>query len=195
MMKHWIGVALLGCAFASQAQADAAAKKELVAKVIELQQPAVEALSRTVVQRPVLQLMQAAGQTLRTQVPADKREAIGATIEADAKQFVAEAEPILRKRALELAPGVIGPVLEEKFTEDELKQLIAWLESPVNKKYQQLAPEMEGAFVKQLLAEGAPLLDPKLQALHQKMRKALGVADAPAAAPRKAPAPARGASR
>ena len=193
MIKHWIGAALLGCAFAAQAQTASAAKKELVAKVLELQQPAIETLSRTVVQRPVMQLMQAAGQTLRTQVPADKREAIGNTIEADAKQFVAEAEPILRKRAIELAPGVIGPVLEEKFTEDELKQLIAWLESPVNKKYQQIAPEMEGAFVKRLLAEGAPLLDPKLQALHQKMRKALGVADAPA--PRKAPAPARGASR
>ena len=193
MIKHWIGVALLGCAFAAQAQTASPAKKELVAKVLELQQPAIETLSRTVVQRPVMQLMQAAGQTLRTQVPADKREAIGNTIEADAKQFVEEAEPILRKRAIELAPSVIGPVLEEKFTEDELKQLIAWLESPVNKKYQQIAPEMEGAFVKRLLAEGAPLLDPKLQALHQKMRKALGVADAPT--PRKAPTPARGASR
>lgn len=193
MIKHWIGVALLGCAFAAQAQTTSSTKKELVAKVLELQQPAIETLSRTVVQRPVMQLMQAAGQTLRTQVPADKREAIGNTIEADAKQFVEEAEPILRKRAIELAPSVIGPVLEEKFTEDELKQLIAWLQSPVNKKYQQIAPEMEGAFVKRLLAEGAPLLDPKLQALHQKMRKALGVADAPAS--RKAPAPARGASR
>lgn len=193
MMKHWIGVALLGCAFAANAQTASPAKKELVAKVLELQQPAVEALARTVVQRPVMQLMQAAGQTLRTQVPAEKREAIGNTIEADAKQFVAEAEPLLRKRAIELAPSVIGPVLEEKFSEDELKQLVAWLESPVNKKYQQIAPEMEGAFVKKLLAEGAPLLDPKLQALHQKMRKALGVSDAPAA--RKAPAPARPASR
>jgi hypothetical protein len=193
MMKHWIGVALLGCALAANAQTASPAKKELVAKVLELQQPAVEALARTVVQRPVMQLMQAAGQTLRTQVPADKREAVGNTIEADAKQFVAEAEPLLRKRAIELAPSVIGPVLEEKFSEDELKQLVAWLESPVNKKYQQIAPEMEGAFVKKLLAEGAPLLDPKLQALHQKMRKALGVADAPAAG--KAPAPARAASR
>ena len=193
MIKHWIGAALLGCALTAQAQPASATKKELVAKVLELQQPAIETLARTVVQRPVMQLMQAAGQTLRTQVPADKREAIGNTIEADAKQFVAEAEPILKKRAIELAPDVIGPVLEEKFTEDELKQLIAWLESPVNKKYQQIAPEMEGAFVKRLLAEGAPLLDPKLQALHGKMRKALGVADAPA--PGKAPAPARGASR
>jgi len=191
MMKHWIGAALVGCALAASAQTST--KKELVAKVLKLQQPAIETLARTVVQRPVVQLMQAAGQALQTQVPADKREAAGKTIEADAKQFVAEAEPILREKAIALAPGILGPVLEEKFSEDELKQLIAWLESPVHKKYQQISPEMEGAFVKELLAQGAPLLDPKLQALHAKMRKALGVSDAPA--PRAAPAPARGASR
>jgi hypothetical protein len=44
-------------------------------------------------------------------------------------------------------------VLEEKFTEDELKQLIAWLESPVNKKYQQLAPEMSNSLGQKLAAE------------------------------------------
>ena len=49
MIKHWIGVALLGCAFAAQAQTATPAKKELVAKVLELQQPAIETLSRTVV--------------------------------------------------------------------------------------------------------------------------------------------------
>ncbi len=191
MMKHWIGAALLGCALAASAQTST--KKELVDKVLQLQQPAIEGLARTVVQRPAMQLLQAAGQALRTQVPADKREAIGKTIEGDVKQFVTEAEPILRERAVALAPSIIGPVLEEKFSEDELKQLIAWLESPVHKKYQQVSPEMEGAFVKQLLAEGAPLLDPKLQALHARMRKALGVSDAPASGG--APAPARGASR
>ena len=38
-------------------------------------------------------------------------------------------------------------------SEDELKQLLAWLESPTNKKYQQLAGEMRNNFVQKLLAE------------------------------------------
>ena len=83
--------------------------------------------------------MQMAGRAIQTQLPADKREAIGKTIEADAKKYVDEAYPPVRERALKLAPTTLGAALEEKFTEDELKQLIAWLESPVNKKFQRPA--------------------------------------------------------
>ena len=88
-------------------------------------------------------------------------------------------------------------------TDDELKQLIAWLESSVNKKYLQLGPEMQNGFMQKLVTEARPLLDPKLQALETKVRTALGVpagpptSGAPAAAgsaPAKAAAPARKAS-
>jgi hypothetical protein len=41
--------------------------------------------------------------------------------------------------------GTSAPMLEEKFTEDELKQLIAIIESPVNRKYQAWA-EMQKAW-------------------------------------------------
>ena len=68
-------------------------------------------------------MMQAAGQRAAAQVPADKREAIGKAIEADVKKYVEEATPLVRERAVKLAPSTIGAVLEEKFTEDELKQL------------------------------------------------------------------------
>ena len=53
----------------------------------------------------------------------------------------------------------------ERMSEDELKQLVAWLESPVNKKFQQAGPEMQSSLVKQVVAETSPVLDPKLRAL------------------------------
>ena len=62
----------------------------------------------------------------------------------------------MRDRALKLAPSTIGAVLEEKFSEDELKQLVAWLESPVNKKYQQLGAEMQNAFAQKLRRRSRP---------------------------------------
>ena len=96
------------------------------------------------------------------------------------KKYVDEATPLLRERAIKLAPSTFGVVLEEKFTEAELKQLIAWLESPVNKKFQQLGPEMQSNFVQKLAAEAAPLLDPKLQALQQKLRTTFSAAAASA---------------
>lgn len=196
-------------ALASGAHAQSTpAKKELVQKLLVSQQPALEGLARGLVEQPAGQLMQAAGQALQSQVAAEKREAVGKTIEADVRKYVDEAVPLVRDRAIKLAPSTLGVSLEEKFSEDELKQLLAWFESPVNKKYQQLAPEMQNSFVQKLVADARPSVDPKLQALEQSVRGTLasaqsgaqsGAASAPAAAappPRRAATPpARAASR
>jgi hypothetical protein len=192
-MKRLFTIAVL-CAAATLAQAET--KKELVAKVLLLQQPMIENISRSIVERPAAQLMQAAGQALQTQVPAEKREAVGKSVEADVKKYVDEATPLLRERAIKLAPSTFGVALEEKFTEAELKQLIAWLESPVNKKFQQLGPEIQTNFVQKLAGEAAPLLDPKLQALQTKLRTTFESASGAAAAggasaPKPAPAPVK----
>ena len=210
-MKKTILLALLASATLAQAQSASApasapvsaAKKELVQKVLLLQQPAIENMARNLVEQPAGQMMQAAGRALQQQVPAEKREAVGKGIEADVKKYVDESYPTIRDRAVKIAPTTIGAVLEEKFTDDELKQLITWLESPVNKKYLQLGPEMQNGFMQKLVGEARPLLDPKLQALETKVRTSLGVpagppaSGAPAAAgsaPAKAAAPARKAS-
>ena len=192
--------ALLLCACAAvQAQTAASpAKKELVQKLLTLQQPGIEGAARSVVERPAAQMMQEAARVLQTQIPADKREAIGKTIQADVKKYVDEAFPPVRERALKIAPTTIGATLEEKFTEDELKQLIAWFESPVNKKFQQASGEMQNNFLQKLVAEARPVVEPKLQALEQKMRAALGAPPAEAKdAPPKAAAtpPAKPASK
>jgi len=172
-------------------------KKQLVQKVLALQQPMIENMARSMAERPVAQLMQAVGQALQTQVPPERREAVAKAVEADLKKFVEEATPLLRERALKLAPSTLGVALEEKFSAAELKQLIAWLESPVNKKFQQIGPEMQSNFMQKLAADAGPLLDPKLQALQQKLRAtftgtdATGAAASSAAPARPAPTPAR----
>jgi hypothetical protein len=196
-----LGTLLLSSgAFAQTPAASSPAKKELVQRLLTLQQPGIEAAARGMVERPAALMLQEAGRVLQTQVPADKREAIGKTIEADAKRYVDEAFPPVRERALKLAPTTVGVALEEKFTEDELKQLLAWFESPVNKKFQQVSGEMQNNFMQKLGAEARPLIEPKLQTLEQRVRAALGVpaaaaAPAPAPAPAAAKPPARAASK
>lgn len=179
-------IAALCCA-ATLAQAQS--KKELVQKVLQLQQPTIENVSRSIVERPAMQLMQAAGQALQTQVPPERREAVGKAIEADVKSYVAEATPLMRERALKLAPSTLGAGLEEKFTEAELKQLIAWLESPVNKKFQQVSGEMQSNYMQKLLADVRPMIEPKLQTLEQQVRTALGAPAANGSAPKAAAKP------
>lgn len=196
-MKKLIALALLTGTALAQAQTAASApsspaKKELVAKIVALQQPAIDNLARGIAERPAAQMMQAAGNVLQTKVAPEKREAVGKAIEADVKKYVDESAPILKERAAKIGPATVGPIIEERFSEDELKQLAAWLESPVNKKYQQVAPEMQQALVQKLVAEAGPLLDPKLKALEQKVRVALGVpAGQPGSGAAPAPAPAK----
>ena len=198
-MKRLMMAALLSSAALASAQTTPAApatpaspaKKDLVQKLLVLQQPGIEQVARGLVERPALQMMQEAGQVLQRQIAPDKREAIGKQVEADVKKYVEEATPLVRERAVKLAPTTIGPILEEKFSEDELKQLIAWLESPINKKYAQIGPEMQTAFVQKLVVDARPVVDPKLQALDAKVRSTLGL-PAPGAA--SAPAASRPAS-
>ncbi|MGZ5130514.1 MAG: DUF2059 domain-containing protein [Caldimonas sp.] len=185
----WLGGGLLALALATGATAQSATKKELVQKVLQLQQAEIENVARSVVERPAAQMMQEAGLAMQRQVPPDKREAMGKAIEAEVKKYVDEAYPLARERALRVAPSTIGAALEEKLTEDDLKQIVAWLESPVNKKYQQLGPEMRNAFIQKLLAEARPVVDPKVQALDGRIRVILGVP--PATPPASAAAPAR----
>lgn len=181
-MKHWIAAALLLGATLAHAQTNA--KKELVQQLLALQKAGLEDMARMIVERPALQTLQAARNALDTQPPSPKRDAAGRTVETEVKKFIDDAVPILRERALKIAPETYGASLEEKFTEAELKQLVAWYGSDVNKKYQQIVPELQNAFAQKLVAEAGPLLDGKLTALQQRVRTALG---APVGSPSPAP--------
>lgn len=175
---------------AAPASAPTASKKALVQKILLLQQPGLEAVARGLVEQPAAQMMQAASRAIQTEVPAEKRAAVAKAIDDDIKKYVDEALPLVRERALKAAPPTIGATLEEKFSEDELKQLLAWLESPVNKKYQGLGVEMQKGLVQKVVADSRPLIEPKIHTLEQKVRAALGVPAARAAAPGAGPTPA-----
>ena len=179
----WLGGAFVAIAFATGALAQGAGKKELAQKILQLQQAEVESVARSIIERPAAQMMQEAGLAMQRQIPPDKREVMGRAIEAEVKKYVDEAYPLVRERALRIAPATIGATLEEKLSEDELKQIVAWLESPVNKKYQQLGPEMRNTFIQKLLADARPVVDPKVQALDGRIRAILGVPPATPAAP------------
>ena len=172
------------------AQPSSPAKKALVQRILALQQSEVEAFARGVVERPAAQMMRVAGLAIQQQGPPEKREATGRAIEAEVKKYVDESYPIVRERALKIAPSTIGAVLEAKMSEDELRTLLAWLDSPTNKKYQQVALDVRNTFAQKLLAEMPALLDPKLAALDGRIRVILGVPPANGAPPPAPPSPA-----
>jgi uncharacterized protein len=196
MIRHIAPLAVLTLALAT-VPAHAQNKKELVAKVVQLHMQGIENVGRVIAGQTSQQMLQAAGQAL-PRVPADKREAVGKEIQDDVKKFYDDIEPMLKKRAVELAPATVGAAYEEKFSEDELKVVIAWLESPVSKKYAQMDRDQGNALAEKVVADTRPAIEPKLKALEALVAKRLGVpaeggASAPKAAtpaaPKKKPTP------
>ncbi|WP_291009857.1 hypothetical protein [Hydrogenophaga sp.] len=186
-----IGAALIGLcglAFAQPTAASSPAKKELVARLLKLQQPSVERLAQGMIEQPALELIGRAGQVLPTRVAPDRQEAVAKEIQADAKKFVEEAGPLARARAVKLAPSTVGAVIESQFTEDELKQIVTLLESPAYKKYLDKSEEMEKALLEKLYADTKSTIEPKVMALQQSIGKRLGVS-APPSTTSSAPAP------
>ncbi|MDZ4144898.1 MAG: hypothetical protein U1D29_10265 [Burkholderiales bacterium] len=172
------------------------AKKDLAARIIKLQQPAVEGLARSLVEQPAADLMERAALALPQRVAPDKRESTARDIQADVKKFVDDTVPLVRERAIKVAPLSAGALLEEKFTEDELRQVVSVLESPAFVKFQQIGPEMKNVLVEKLLADTRGTVEPRLRALEQSISKRLGIEEpAAATAPAKSAKPAKPASK
>lgn len=167
---------------AAKAGPSTPAKKALVARILKVQQPVVEGISRAMAERPAQAVMEKASIALASNIAADKREATARDIESYVKKYLDEAVPLVTGRAIKLAPTTIGTLLEDKFSEADLKQLATFLESPVYNKYQQLGGDMQKVLLEKLLADTRSTIEPKVVALDQAVGKRLGTT-APAASP------------
>lgn len=177
----------------ASASASSPAKRELAQRLVTLQQSAIDGMVRNLVEGPARQLMAAGEPVLQTRIPADKREATVKQVQEEVRKYVDSAMPVVRERANKLAQTTLLPALEEKFSEDELRQIVTFYESPVNKKLQQTMPEISASMAQKLVAESRPQIDPKIKAMEANVAKALGVANKPAtAAPTTPVAPGQG---
>ena len=187
MMKTIVLAAALALTVHAQAQtASTPAKKELIAKILKAQQPGIENMARQLVEQPAMNLLQRAGMYIQARIPADKREAAVTDLQAQTRKYVDDTVPLVREKAIQLAPTTIGAVLDEKLNEEELREVLAVFESPTWRKFEALAPDMQKALGDKLVADSKDQVEPKLRALDAAFGKRLGVT---------APAAASGASR
>ena len=176
MIKHLLLATALctymGSTLAQATNGDKASpKKALITKILVLQQPNLDNMARGMIEQPAAQLMQQVSIAVRQRVPEDKREELGREVQADVKKYIDETLPIVRDSASRLAPSTVGAVLEERFSAEELKQVIALLESPVYRKYQAAGADMQRALTEKLVAESRTSVQAKIQALEQSVGK------------------------
>ena len=152
-----------------------ATKKELVQKVLMLNRPAIEGIGTQLAGQTASDVLQAASPAVG-RLPDDRREKVAGEVQAEVRKFFDEVAPLLRERAIKLAPATLGAALEAELSEDELKSLIAWLESPVSRKYQKIAGESGQSLRQKLVDDSRSAVEPKLKALDQSVAAKLKAA-------------------
>lgn len=186
-----VGVSLLLSltALASHAQSNPAApsastpaKKELIQRVLKLQQGGIERLATAMTEEPALLLADRASEIIAAKVPKDRQETVAKEVQAELQKYLKDTVPLVRRSAQQLAPGTIGAVLESKFNEEELREIVAMLESPAYGKYQQLSGEMQQSLQAKLVSDTRATVEPRVQALEKTLGDRLTAATSAAAA-------------
>ena len=170
-------LALCAAGLAGAAAPVAPAKQELVNKILQLWR--IDSIGQSMLQAPVADAVQQARAMLQGRAAADKRDAAMGDIVAEAKKFMEEASPITVGSADKLIPTTVAPLLAERFSEDELRQLVVILESPVKRKFEAMLPEMQKLLGESVARDTRGVIDPKLQGLKERIGLRLRAAVTP----------------
>lgn len=167
MKKIAIMVAALAIGGTTQAANTPPAKQELVNRVLQLWHP--ESIGESMLQAPVGDAVQQARAVLQGRVSPDKRDAAMKEIVADARKFMDDNKPLAQASAQKLVGSTVAPMLAERFSEDELRQIITILESPVKKKFESMVPELQKKLGESVASDTRAVIDPRLQELQQRI--------------------------
>lgn len=164
------------------AAASSPAKKELIQRVLKLQQGGIERLATAMTEEPAVLLADRASEIIAAKVPKDRQETVAKEVQSELQKYLKDTVPLVRRSAQQLAPATIGAVLESKFNEDELREIVAMLESPAYGKYQQLSGEMQQSLQARLVSDTRATVEPRVQALEKTLGERLTAATSAAAA-------------
>jgi hypothetical protein len=152
-------------------------KEKLIQRILQLWH--VESVGETMLRQPIFEADRQARSLMQGRTTPDLQTAALKGIHEDANAFFKETSPIVLDSAKRLIPSTVVPLLAEKFTEEELRQIIAILESPVKAKFEALIPEIKQALEAKITADSSSTIQPKLAALNQHIGELIRTAIAP----------------
>jgi uncharacterized protein len=125
-------------------------------------------------------------------MPADKRQKAASSLDAELKKFNDDALKLITTQAVKVRNEALASSYVEKFSEDELKQLLTLMEAPAFKKYQTLAPELGNVYLKGIVEGTRSTVESRAKAFDTAAAKIVGAppAAAPSPAPTTSPSPA-----
>ena len=143
------------------------AKQELVNQILKLSN--MEYVGQKMLQQRVNEAVQQARVVLQSRGNPEKRDAAMTDVIKEAKTFMDQAGPISNASSDKLSPGILGPALLERFNEEELRQVIALLQSPVRQRFDALVLEAEHKLGPAVSADAGAAINPKLKELNERI--------------------------
>ena len=125
----------------------------------------------TMLREPVDNALRQARAALQARTTPEKRDEALKDIEGYSKDLLEKLMPKVISKAKELTQTTVVPILSEKMTEDDLRQMISILESPAKAKFEALIPEMQKALGKKLGEDQGKEIKPQMEELQQRIGK------------------------
>lgn len=181
MKKIIATFAIAGLALSATVNAQTADPKlEWATKAVALQQgPELERLIGQLADSATQDILQNWGPKLQSDVPPAKIEQAKERLNIELKKYFDDVSTTINGKAGKVSANALIPAYMERFTLDELKQLVAFFESPAIKKYQSAAPELGSLFVKQLIEETRSDVIVRTRQFDDAATKIIGTAPAP----------------
>lgn len=181
MKKIIATFAIAGLALSATVNAQTADPKlEWATKAVALQQgPELERLIGQLADSATQDILQNWGAKLQSDVPPAKIEQAKERLNIELKKYFDDVSTTINGKAGKVSANALIPAYMERFTLDELKQLVAFFESPAIKKYQSAAPELGSLFVKQLIEETRADVIVRSRQFDDAATKIIGTAPAP----------------
>ena len=153
-MKKWIITSLLAASFALPATgfAQSAAQLKLARQAITLQQgneqqALWENMANSAAAVSVEKWMERALRDVRE----SKRAQTSEKLDAELEKLYDGIYDLLKATSPKVEAEELADFYAQNFSENELKTLIAWLESSTHKKYAELVPQMGGLYLETLM--------------------------------------------
>ena len=155
-------------------------KLEWAAKAVALQQgPELERLVGQLADSATQDILQNWGPRLQSDVPPAKMEQAKEGLNAELKKYFDDVSYTITNKVGKASNTALIPAYMERFSLDELKQIVAFFESPAVKKYQLAAPELGNLFVKQLIEETRADVSARTRQFDDAATKIMGASPAP----------------
>lgn len=147
-------------AISTPASAQNDAKRALAVKLAQLQVKSDGgAIAEQLTASAVQPLLASWSQRLDETVPPARQKEVRDKLDVELKKFADNTQKSIEAQVAKSGEAAMVPVFMEKLTEDELKTIITYLESPVSAKFLALGPDATNAWAKRVVDATKPAVE------------------------------------